>query len=118
MKTIPIPKSMMSAPFLQHPALTAGQRCYLCSIANVYSTEHMRQQMKQHYLKVLRTCVQSGENPTCRRRYWDHRHRGNGPFLKDAEKDVTKGKPQRQSKRNSSSSTANSNVILPKIVNR
>ncbi|KAA8578915.1 hypothetical protein FQN60_017518, partial [Etheostoma spectabile] len=50
MKKIHIPKSMMSAPFLQHPALTAGQRRYLCSIANVYSTEHMKQQMKQHYL--------------------------------------------------------------------
>ncbi|XP_031705606.1 protein FAM216A-like isoform X1 [Anarrhichthys ocellatus] len=60
MKTILIPKSMMSAPFLQHPALTTGQRRYLCSIANVYSTAHMRQQMKQRYLNVLHTCVQPG----------------------------------------------------------
>ncbi|KAI3372261.1 hypothetical protein L3Q82_022762 [Scortum barcoo] len=58
--TVHIPKSMMSAPFLQHPALTSGQRRYLCSIANVYSTEHMRQQMKQHYLSVLHAYVQSG----------------------------------------------------------
>ncbi|XP_037634819.1 protein FAM216A-like [Sebastes umbrosus] len=66
MKTIHLPNSLTSAPFLQvlfvsqHPALTAGQRRYLCSIATVYSTEHMRQQMKQHYLNVLHTCVQSG----------------------------------------------------------
>ncbi|XP_034397743.1 uncharacterized protein LOC117736485 [Cyclopterus lumpus] len=60
MKTILIPKSMTSAPFLQHPALTAGQRRYLCSIANVYSTAHMRQQMKQRYLNALHTCVQPG----------------------------------------------------------
>ncbi|XP_051277625.1 protein FAM216A-like [Dicentrarchus labrax] len=118
MKTIHIPKSLMSAPFLQHPALTAGQRRYLCSIANIYSTEHMRQQMKQHYLKVLRTCVQSGQNPTCRRRYGDHQHRENSVFTKDAEKDVARAKPQGQRKGNSSSSTAHSDVILPKIVNR
>uniref|UniRef100_A0A3P8VRC6 Uncharacterized protein n=1 Tax=Cynoglossus semilaevis TaxID=244447 RepID=A0A3P8VRC6_CYNSE len=40
LRSIHIPKSMMSAPFLQHPALTAGQRRYLYSIANVYSMEH------------------------------------------------------------------------------
>ncbi|XP_044054117.1 protein FAM216A-like [Siniperca chuatsi] len=114
MKTIHIPKSMMSAPFLQHPALTTGQRRYLCSIANVYSTEHMRQQMKRHYLNVLHTCVQSGQNPICRRRYGDHQHRENSTFTKDAEKDVARAKPQRQRK----SSTANSDVILPKIVSR
>ncbi|XP_045891246.1 protein FAM216A [Micropterus dolomieu] len=114
MKTIHIPKSMMSAPFLQHPALTAGQRRYLCSIANIYSTEHLRQQMKQHYLSVLHTCVQSGQNPTCRRKYGDHHHRKNSTFTKDAEKDVARPKPQGQRK----SSTANSDVILPKIVKR
>ncbi|XP_049435143.1 protein FAM216A-like [Epinephelus fuscoguttatus] len=115
MKTIHIPKSMMSAPFLQHPALTAGQRRYLCSIANVYSTEHMRQQMKQHYFNVLHTCVQSGQNPTCRRRYRIHQHRENSTFTKDAEKNVARSNPQGQRKR---SSTANSDIILPKIVNR
>ncbi|XP_022608620.1 protein FAM216A [Seriola dumerili] len=116
MKTIHIPKSMMSAPFLQHPALTAGQRRYLCSIANVYSTEHMRRQMKQHYLNVLHTCVQSGQNPACRRRYGDHQLRENRMFTKDAGKDVeARAKPQGQRK---GSSTATSDVILPKIVNR
>ncbi|XP_028432989.1 protein FAM216A [Perca flavescens] len=115
MKTIHIPKSMMSAPFLQHPALTAGQRRYLCSIANVYSTEHMRQQMKQHYLNVLHTCVQSGQNPTYGRRFGFHQQRDNSMFTKDAQKDVARAKPQGQRK---SSSTANSDVILPKIVNR
>ncbi|XP_042344127.1 uncharacterized protein LOC121944411 isoform X2 [Plectropomus leopardus] len=115
MKTIHIPQSLMSAPFLQHPALTAGQRRYLCSIANVYSTEHMRQQMKQHYLNVLHTCVQSGQNPTCRRRYGIHQHREKSTFTKNAERDVGRANPQGQRK---SSSTANSDVILPKIVNR
>ncbi|XP_023253564.1 protein FAM216A isoform X1 [Seriola lalandi dorsalis] len=140
MKTIHIPKSMMSAPFLQHPALTAGQRRYLCSIANVYSTEHMRRQMKQHYLNVLHTCVQSGvylnvsninfdlhylshivfclpgQNPACRRRYGDHQQRENRMFTKDAGKAVeARAKPQGQRK---GSSTATSDVILPKIVNR
>lgn len=59
--TVILPSKITSVSFLsQHPALTAGQRRYLCSIANVYSTERMRQQMKQHYLNVLHTCVQSG----------------------------------------------------------
>uniref|UniRef100_A0A673BJS1 Family with sequence similarity 216 member A n=1 Tax=Sphaeramia orbicularis TaxID=375764 RepID=A0A673BJS1_9TELE len=60
MKSIHIPKCMMTAPFLQHPSLTVGQRRYLCSIANIYSTEHMKRQMKQHYLNVLHTCLKSG----------------------------------------------------------
>ncbi|XP_040898724.1 protein FAM216A-like isoform X2 [Toxotes jaculatrix] len=115
MKTIHIPKSMMSAPFLQHPALTAGQRRYLCSIANVYSTEHMRRQMKQHYLNVLHTCVHSGQNPTCRRRYGDHQHESS-MLTKDADKDEeARAKPLGQRK---GSSTANSDVIFPKIVNK
>ena len=60
-QTVILPSKITSVLFLsQHPALTAGQRRYLCSIANVYSTERMRQQMKQHYLNVLHTCVQSG----------------------------------------------------------
>lgn len=58
----------------QHPALTAGQRRYLCSIANVYSTEHMRQQMKQHYLNVLHTCVQSGVYLNVSNGNFDHYH--------------------------------------------
>lgn len=91
-KTIHVPKSMMTAPFLQvtcqqvichipeliyiaeckcsvlqnivimfqHPTLTTGQKRYLYSIANVYSTEHMRRLMKQHYLNVLHRCIKSG----------------------------------------------------------
>uniref|UniRef100_A0A4W6G7V5 Family with sequence similarity 216 member A n=1 Tax=Lates calcarifer TaxID=8187 RepID=A0A4W6G7V5_LATCA len=120
MKTIHIPKSMMSAPFLQHPALTAGQRRYLCSIANVYSTEHMRQQMKQHYLNVLHTRVQAGvylNVSDIKRRYGDHQRGENSSFIKDAEKHVEK-RPKPQGQRKGSSSTANSDVILPKIVNR
>uniref|UniRef100_A0A3Q3ST73 Family with sequence similarity 216 member B n=1 Tax=Mastacembelus armatus TaxID=205130 RepID=A0A3Q3ST73_9TELE len=101
MKTIHIPKSMMSAPLLQHPGLTAGQRRYLYSIANVYSTEHMRWQMKQHYLNVLHTCAHSG---------------GENSWVTHAVE--TRTKPQGQRKCSSSSSTANSIVIFPKIDNR
>ncbi|KAG5281434.1 hypothetical protein AALO_G00072150 [Alosa alosa] len=57
MKTIHIPKSMMMAPFLQHPSLSTGQKRYLCSIASVYSTEHLRRQMRQHYISILRSCA-------------------------------------------------------------
>ncbi|KAK5910425.1 hypothetical protein CesoFtcFv8_004260 [Champsocephalus esox] len=110
MKTIHVPKSMMAAPFLQHPALTAGQRRYLCSIASVYSTEHMRQQMKQHYLHLLHTCLQSGQNPPCSRRLGTHQRGENK--TKDAVKDV-RMKPQGPRK-----SSNNSDVILPKIINR
>lgn len=119
MKAIHVPKSMMSAPFLQHPALTAGQRRYLCSIANVYSTEHMRQQMKEHYLNVLHTCVQSGQNTTCRRRFEGRQHRENSMFTKDADKNVARARPRVQRKSDSSSTAAaNSEVIFPKITNR
>ncbi|XP_075424312.1 protein FAM216A [Ascaphus truei] len=39
-KTVHIPRSMMTATFLQHPDLTMGQKRYLCSIANIYSASH------------------------------------------------------------------------------
>ncbi|KAM3610792.1 uncharacterized protein V6R79_009041 [Siganus canaliculatus] len=68
-----------------HPALTAGQRRYLCSIASVYSTQHMRHQMKQHYLNVLRTCIQSGQIPTCTKRYGNEL-RDTRAFSRDAQK--------------------------------
>lgn len=126
---------------MQNPGLTAGQRHYLCSIASVYSTEHMRRQMKQHYLNVLHTCLQSGvflnvwntsslphpshvisscllkgQNDTCRRKYGHHQRRENSTFPKDAEEDTARAnKPQRQRK---SSDRANCDVTLPKIVNR
>uniref|UniRef100_A0A8C9RDQ6 Protein FAM216A-like n=2 Tax=Scleropages formosus TaxID=113540 RepID=A0A8C9RDQ6_SCLFO len=61
MATIHIPKSMLTAPFLQHPSLTAGQKRYLYSIANVYSTRHMRALMKQQYLDVLHRCIRAGQ---------------------------------------------------------
>uniref|UniRef100_A0A8C2Z441 Uncharacterized protein n=1 Tax=Cyclopterus lumpus TaxID=8103 RepID=A0A8C2Z441_CYCLU len=116
MKTILIPKSMTSAPFLQHPALTAGQRRYLCSIANVYSTAHMRQQMKQRYLNALHTCVQPGVHSS-RDVFGNHQLREKSTLTKDVEKDVARAKPQGQWK-SRSSSTAHSDGLLPKIVNR
>lgn len=90
--------------------------------------------MKQHYLNVLHTCLQSGayltvsnvnrslasischallllgQNDTCRRKHGDRQHREDG--TKDAEK---ANMPQRQRK---SSNRTNSDVTLPKIVNR
>ncbi|XP_018413824.1 PREDICTED: protein FAM216A [Nanorana parkeri] len=41
-RTIQIPKSMKNAAFLKHPDLTMGQKRYLCSIAQIYSTSNMR----------------------------------------------------------------------------
>ncbi|XP_064424256.1 protein FAM216A [Latimeria chalumnae] len=43
---------MMAAPFLQHPDLTTGQKRYLCSIARVYSTDHMRKLIRKQYLTL------------------------------------------------------------------
>ncbi|XP_066545170.1 protein FAM216A isoform X2 [Amia ocellicauda] len=62
MKTVHIPKSMMAAPFLQHPSLTTGQKRYLCSIANIYSTNHMRKLMRRQYVNVLQQCMQTGHS--------------------------------------------------------
>nr|XP_015221861.1 PREDICTED: protein FAM216A [Lepisosteus oculatus]XP_015221862.1 PREDICTED: protein FAM216A [Lepisosteus oculatus] len=62
MKTVHIPKSMMSAPFLQHPDLTTGQKKYLCSIANIYSTDHMRKLMRRQYQNTLHQCMRTGYN--------------------------------------------------------
>ncbi|MGH0183518.1 UNVERIFIED_CONTAM: hypothetical protein FKN15_012407 [Acipenser sinensis] len=46
--------------FCRHPDLTTGQKRYLCSIANVYSTEHMRTQIRRQYLNMLQPCMQTG----------------------------------------------------------
>uniref|UniRef100_A0A8C8D737 Uncharacterized protein n=1 Tax=Oncorhynchus tshawytscha TaxID=74940 RepID=A0A8C8D737_ONCTS len=37
----------------QHPTLTTGQKLSLSTIANVYSTDHVRRLMKQHYLYLM-----------------------------------------------------------------
>ncbi|KAL3976282.1 omega-amidase [Sarotherodon galilaeus] len=116
LKTIHPPKSMMSAPFLQEPAFTGGRTPYLCSIANIYSTEHMRRQMKQHYLNVLHACIQSGHDETRRRLYGDHHCKEKSMFKTDPEKNnATANKQQRQRR---SSDRAYSDLTLPKIVNR
>ncbi|XP_041079658.1 uncharacterized protein LOC121297407 [Polyodon spathula] len=65
LKTVHIPKSMRAAPFLQHPDLTTGQKRYLCSIANVYSTEHLRTQIRRQYLNMLQHCMQTGSIMSC-----------------------------------------------------
>nr|XP_046206389.1 protein FAM216A isoform X2 [Oncorhynchus gorbuscha] len=113
-KTIHVPKSMMTAPFLQHPTLTTGQKRYLYSIANVYSTEHMRRLMKQRYLNVLHRCIKSGHSSLD-----GTKHTTGGPLLKDRltlKMDNERGsgssiKPYGQKK----GTTVHSKVILPKI---
>ncbi|XP_051533611.1 protein FAM216A [Myxocyprinus asiaticus] len=59
MKTIQIPKTMTAAPFLQHPGLTPGQKRFLYSIAEAYSTDQMRQLICQHYMNVLHRCIRT-----------------------------------------------------------
>uniref|UniRef100_A0A3Q4GBK6 Uncharacterized protein n=1 Tax=Neolamprologus brichardi TaxID=32507 RepID=A0A3Q4GBK6_NEOBR len=111
LKTIHPPKSMMSAPFLQEPAFTGGRTPYLYSIASIYSTEHMRRQMKQHYLNVLHACIQSGL-----RMYGDHHCKEKSMFKTDPEKSNAAANKQQRQRR--SSDRAYSDVTLPKIVNR
>ncbi|XP_051888254.1 protein FAM216A isoform X2 [Pristis pectinata] len=53
LKTIHIPRSVENAPFLQHPGLKTGQKRYLFSIANIYSTDHMHRLMERQYLNML-----------------------------------------------------------------
>ncbi|KAA0719937.1 hypothetical protein E1301_Tti019900 [Triplophysa tibetana] len=54
---------MTDAPFLQHPALTPGQKRFLYSIAEAYSKDHMRQLIWQHYMNVLHRCIRTDLNP-------------------------------------------------------
>ncbi|XP_059844148.1 protein FAM216A isoform X1 [Hypanus sabinus] len=60
LKTIHIPRSMETAPFLQHPSLKTGQKRYLFSIANIYSTDHMRRLMEKQYLNMLQCRTKLG----------------------------------------------------------
>uniref|UniRef100_A0A8C6WZL8 Uncharacterized protein n=1 Tax=Neogobius melanostomus TaxID=47308 RepID=A0A8C6WZL8_9GOBI len=105
------PKDMTTAPFLQHPSLTAGQRRYLHSITNIYSTEQMRRQMKQHYLDVLHSCLQSG----LRRRCGDLQLQQTQKFRKQSTEKETGARTKAQGRRQSST---HPNIRLPKIVNR
>ncbi|XP_061585824.1 protein FAM216A [Cololabis saira] len=108
--------TMLPEPFLQHPFLAAGQTNYLYGRANIYSTEEMRRQMKQHYLNVVHAYIHSGQSDTCRRECGDYQRRENGTLTKDGGKDMTRsnrGQMQRKIKKR-----VNSGVILPKIVNR
>ncbi|KAK3554986.1 hypothetical protein QTP86_002525 [Hemibagrus guttatus] len=42
---------------IKYSALTPGQKCYLCSVCEVYSEAHMRKLMQQHYLNVLHRSI-------------------------------------------------------------
>ncbi|XP_034530225.1 uncharacterized protein LOC117805780 isoform X2 [Notolabrus celidotus] len=61
--SIHIPKTMTSAPFLKHSALTPAQKEYLYSIAASYSAAHVRNLINQHYMNVLHRCIRAGNNP-------------------------------------------------------
>ncbi|XP_042244695.1 family with sequence similarity 216 member A [Thunnus maccoyii] len=61
--TIPIPKTMTTAPFLTHTALTPAQKEYLYTVAASYSTTHVRDLITQHYMNVLHRCIRAGNNP-------------------------------------------------------
>ncbi|XP_074061742.1 protein FAM216A [Macrotis lagotis] len=52
LQTVHIPKSM-NTPFLKHPDLTTGQKRYLCSIANIYSTDSLKSLMKRQYMHMV-----------------------------------------------------------------
>ncbi|XP_072104053.1 protein FAM216A isoform X3 [Mobula birostris] len=60
LKTIHIPRSMEKAPFLQHPSLKTGQKRYLFSIANIYSTDHMHRLMERQYINMLQCRTKLG----------------------------------------------------------
>ncbi|XP_078410786.1 protein FAM216A [Cetorhinus maximus] len=60
LKTIHIPRSVENASFLQHPGLKIGQKRYLYSIANIYSTDHMHKMMQRQYLSMLQHRTQLG----------------------------------------------------------
>ncbi|XP_048411670.1 protein FAM216A isoform X3 [Stegostoma tigrinum] len=44
----------------QHPGLKTGQKRYLYSIANIYSTDHMHRLMQKQYLSMLQHRTQLG----------------------------------------------------------
>uniref|UniRef100_V9L373 Protein FAM216A n=1 Tax=Callorhinchus milii TaxID=7868 RepID=V9L373_CALMI len=91
LKTIHIPRAMEKAPFLQHPGLTAGQKRYLYSIANIYSTDCSRRLMQKQYLSTLQQRAHLGyiTHRECQK-YTDH---------------LLKLKPQRENKRAQRSSS-------------
>ncbi|XP_067861936.1 protein FAM216A isoform X2 [Heptranchias perlo] len=73
LKTIHIPRSVESSPFLQHPGLKTGQKRYLYSIANIYSTNHMHRLMQRQYLSMLQHRTQLGYMTPCEcQKYTDY----------------------------------------------
>lgn len=132
----------------QEPAFTGGRTPYLYSIASIYSTEHMRLQMKQHYLNVLHVCIQSGLYLNSFWMQWKFVSHINWPAQSNAscvldrpghdetrrrmhgdhhckEKSMFKTDPEKsnaaankQQRQRRSSDRAYSDVTLPKIVNR
>ncbi|KAI3368095.1 hypothetical protein L3Q82_026243 [Scortum barcoo] len=61
---VQIPKSMTTAPFLKHAALTPAQKEYLYTIAATHSSAHVRNLITQHYMNVLHRCIRAGERKT------------------------------------------------------
>ncbi|KAJ8414732.1 hypothetical protein AAFF_G00022550 [Aldrovandia affinis] len=106
---------MMAAPFLQHPSLTHGQKRYLYSIANVYSTEHMRKLMKRHYLNVLHQCIRAGPNGLGENRTLQFKQKytfESGSKIDSQSLDRTKPNGDRQT-----AAVHSGKIILPRIPN-
>ncbi|XP_069577519.1 protein FAM216A [Brachyistius frenatus] len=61
--TIQIPKTMTTAPFLKHAALTPAQKEYLYTISASHSPAHVRGLITQHYMNVLHRCIRAGHSP-------------------------------------------------------
>uniref|UniRef100_A0A673YWS5 Uncharacterized protein n=1 Tax=Salmo trutta TaxID=8032 RepID=A0A673YWS5_SALTR len=104
-------KSMMTASFLQVRCRiqpTQLNKNYLDSIENVYSTDHMRRLMKQHYLYVLHRSLWMESEILLDIRYLKL------TFKMDNERDSgSRIKPYGQRK----GTTVHSKVILSKIAN-
>ncbi|XP_036384699.1 uncharacterized protein LOC118777696 [Megalops cyprinoides] len=113
-QTIHIPKALVAAPFLQHPALTPGQKRYLYSIAKVYSTEHIRRVMQQHYLNVLHRCIDTGHHPLSEIRNEDVNLHLTGKQRMDSGRSTD----SKHSADGSLGAVHSGKIILPKISNK
>ncbi|XP_035247417.1 protein FAM216A-like isoform X2 [Anguilla anguilla] len=112
-KPIHIPRALADGPFLQYPRLTPGQRCYLSSIASIYSTEHVRRLMQQHYLNVLYRCTQEDPCPFKESRSEEESMIGKECVQMDSDMTTVSRTPSRSSE--DSSLVAVNAVALPKI---
>ncbi|KAG5834926.1 hypothetical protein ANANG_G00266730 [Anguilla anguilla] len=115
-KPIHIPRALADGPFLQYPRLTPGQRCYLSSIASIYSIEHVRRLMQQHYLNVLYRCTQEDLCPFKESRSEEESMMGNECVQMDSGMTTVSRTPSWSRKDSEDSSLVAVNAVaLPKI---